>query len=374
MKKRTVDDILKEVASFFETQDYDYYMPEAIQSLHKVAEIEPDNPEIYYWLGKCSANGMGEIDEGLKWFRKAVELKPNFTNALLEIAALNRDHPSLASVETYQQIIKIDPGCLEAWSAMIGMLKYLKMPEDVEKAVEQLVAQNPEVAGAWMVAGDAFVAHYVFETSDDLRALSFFDRAIQLEPQNENHYYQRYFALFRLGRLEEALCDLEMQRKLGTQTVLNNYFVEVYKSLGRFEDALRECNSSHFEPYLKLAYRAQVYEAMGDYARALKEIKAALSRVPRYDPGWKARLHQQMAEIHNLLGDTDLALESIEKAKKLAEFPMVELEFSLWKARFLKESNPVEMEKLLTKLEKQFSAEIKSFPPYLKWVEELRGN
>jgi tetratricopeptide (TPR) repeat protein len=54
--------------------------------MEEVIASDPNNPELYYNLGVGSANN-GDTEKALGYYKKALELDPNFTNAKINIAA-----------------------------------------------------------------------------------------------------------------------------------------------------------------------------------------------------------------------------------------------------------------------------------------------
>jgi tetratricopeptide (TPR) repeat protein len=64
------------------------------QLMQEVIADDPNNPELYYNLGVGSANN-GDMEKALEYYKKALELNPNFTNAKINIAAtiLSQERP-----------------------------------------------------------------------------------------------------------------------------------------------------------------------------------------------------------------------------------------------------------------------------------------
>jgi len=55
--------------------------------MQEVIEGDPNNPELYYNLGVGSSQ-IGETDKALGYYKKAIELRPDYANAQINIAAL----------------------------------------------------------------------------------------------------------------------------------------------------------------------------------------------------------------------------------------------------------------------------------------------
>jgi tetratricopeptide (TPR) repeat protein len=54
--------------------------------MEEIIAQDPNNPELYYNLGVGSANN-GDIEKAMSYYKKALELDPDFTNAKINIAA-----------------------------------------------------------------------------------------------------------------------------------------------------------------------------------------------------------------------------------------------------------------------------------------------
>lgn len=55
--------------------------------MQQVVDSDPDNPELYYNLGVSSAS-IGETEKAQEYYKKALELDPNYQNAKVNIAVL----------------------------------------------------------------------------------------------------------------------------------------------------------------------------------------------------------------------------------------------------------------------------------------------
>ena len=60
---------------------------EAIIKFRQVLSINPQDPEIYYYLG-MALEGDGQLEEAKKMYRKALERNPNFDEAKIGLARL----------------------------------------------------------------------------------------------------------------------------------------------------------------------------------------------------------------------------------------------------------------------------------------------
>jgi len=55
--------------------------------MEKIVANDPENPDLFYNLG-VSANKLGDNENAMKYYKKTLELKPDYTNAQINIASL----------------------------------------------------------------------------------------------------------------------------------------------------------------------------------------------------------------------------------------------------------------------------------------------
>ena len=85
------------------------FRPEAYQRLYTVMERQPENDRIYFNLGMLSMDD-GEALQAEAWFKKAVELRPDFRSALFNLALLlNEQKRPKESLPFLHQLMEFYP-------------------------------------------------------------------------------------------------------------------------------------------------------------------------------------------------------------------------------------------------------------------------
>lgn len=369
--------IIKEVELYFNYQDADYYMESALAQLAKAAEMQPDNAEIYYWMGYCYGWGLGQQKEAIPFLEKAIALRPDYMEAHSELACLLQDDDPERSHEIFEEIVQKNPTYIGAWQAIISRLKYLKQLNKALEKAEEMLRHNPDNPQAYILAGGAHIASYIFEQSNDAAALPYYDKAVELAPNNAEYYYQRYFVLARLGKHEQALRDLLMQRKLKAKIIIVYYFIDTYTALKQYDKALEECkNWLKWAPTDEYAYRkcSEVYKAMGEYDLALNSLETALKYARKTEKGIKAFFASEKAKIYVLQGNYSQALEWIEKAIKGASYEISRLNFMLEKARIIALTDKEATLKLVEKIEQKYQQELEQYMFYKQKIAEIKNS
>jgi len=144
-------------------------------------------------------------------------------------------------------------------------------------------------------------------------AVSFFEKAIELQPDYGDSYSNIAHSLGELGRLEEALghCNKAIELKPELAGAYNNRGF-ILRKLGRSRDAVLSYDRAiELAPGFVDAYsnRGNSLVDLGDLEEALRNYEKAIELKPDFPIFYLA-----IGEIQRDLGLTDLALNSFEKA------------------------------------------------------------
>jgi len=109
----------------------------------KALELDPKNPAYYFALGQISLN-QKKSDEGLKFIKKAIEMKPNWANAHYQLGIMyanNRDMKN-ATKELETALSNIDQKTSQAeYDAVKKTLDQIKNPQGEQQAPQGAPAQ-----------------------------------------------------------------------------------------------------------------------------------------------------------------------------------------------------------------------------------------
>ncbi|CAH1799956.1 unnamed protein product [Owenia fusiformis] len=121
--------------------------PEAFKRLHEVMPDDPDNEKIYFNLGMLAMDDS-DFPAAEKWFKKAIQLVPNFRSALFNIALL--------------------------------LTNDLNQPLDAMPYLEQLLQHYPEHTKGLILMGDININH----KKDIAAAEKNFARVVEINPKD----------------------------------------------------------------------------------------------------------------------------------------------------------------------------------------------
>ncbi len=145
---------------------------------------------------------QGEYEKAANIYRRVLELDPHRQDSRRELAmVLVEMGKSSESVDTLLDVLKVDPRDHQALIVLGN--HYARAGRDIE-AAERFLARAAEIA-----PGDAIVQNSLgaifFEQKQPAKALSHFDRALELDPTFANALYGKSILLTHEGRFVEAL-------------------------------------------------------------------------------------------------------------------------------------------------------------------------
>jgi serine/threonine-protein kinase len=291
------------------------WVPEAGSACEQAVSLDAELASAYVCLGTVQ-DGLGQYQGAADDFLKAVELD-----------ATNDD----------------------AYRGLGKAYEALGQPEEAERAFEQAIALHPSYWSGYHHLGWFYYRHARYEEAE--RA---YKRAIDLAPDNARAYVSLLGIYFSMGRYEEAITAAQKAIRIRPSFAAYSNLGNVYMSLRRFEEAVEALEKAvEFDDAIYLVYgnlakayyrtpgkqdlarptferaiamaeeqlkinprNADVHILLGDYYAmtgnkedALDHLQAALDSRPQ-DPEYL----YWAGIIHNQLGETELALDWLERA------------------------------------------------------------
>lgn len=219
-------------------QERDYRA--AAETLEKLAESKPDDPDMLYSLslaymklmlggvnrlgkvapGSCEfflllaqdAEARNDDEAAIKNYREALRLKPEAVGAHYALgSAYARNGRYDDAAREFRQELAIDPNdTLALWK--LGELLLRTDPREARQVLEKAVGLDPNFPQAVLAYGRALA-----RLEETEKAIEQFQRVVRLAPEEDSVHYQLAAAYRRLGRGEEAKAQLarfeELARK-----------------------------------------------------------------------------------------------------------------------------------------------------------------
>lgn len=303
-----------------------------------------------YWRKYENTNDAEWVGLAQKSCERALGLDANLAAARVCLGTLlNGTGRHLEALEEWRRAVELEPTNDAAHRGLGFTYQQLRKPEEAEQTYKRAIALRPHYWG-----GHNWLAKFYFTQGRYEEAAAEFRRAVELAPDSFQGYSNVGAAYYALGRSAEAIAMFEKSISIRPTYFGYSNLATVYFQLRRFDEASRtyeqalQLDSSdyvlwgnlgdayHFVPGKQIqasaAYRkavelaearlrvnerqipvladlANYYALLGEVSLARGYLRRALQLAPNdADARFKAAL------VHNTLGETDLALEWLEKA------------------------------------------------------------
>ncbi|MGK7874265.1 MAG: tetratricopeptide repeat protein [Xenococcaceae cyanobacterium] len=212
---------------------------EAVAAFDRAIELKPDF--FIAWFAKGFALGFNQqYQEALTACNRATKLKPDYYDAWrCKAGALQELQRFDAALIALNKALKINPNNSADWATQgelrLALKQYRGALESFDKAIEMRKKQGlPQ--SAWILNNRGFV---LLVMQQYLEALSFFERAITIDPNYPPVWNNKGWALSGLNRDEESLEAYEKAVELNPKFVnaWNNRGMTLYE-MGRYQEAL----------------------------------------------------------------------------------------------------------------------------------------
>jgi tetratricopeptide (TPR) repeat protein len=188
----------------------------AISGFRRAAELEPDNPERWFKLGRYLAR-LEDWDGAIEAYEKVVALDPKHAKALNNMGNVyyRRGNHELAA-ESYGKALDVDPDYQLAAFHHGWMLKQLNRVEEAEQSFNRCLSLEPKDDRE--IATHLNCKYYFgtlrFRAGDYETTASIMEEIIYYRRTHVEARYYLAMSYLRLGREEEGREQLEIHKKL----------------------------------------------------------------------------------------------------------------------------------------------------------------
>jgi cellulose synthase operon protein C len=225
--------------------------PEAADLFREVLVKEPSNAEAYLGLAIISADGFD--GKAVEYAAKAITLDPKLAEAheLMANLALENDDSDLAVAEA-DKAIAVKSDALNAMAVHAAVELIAGRSPDAWLA--KITAINPTYGEAYAQVAHQLEMHYRYED-----ALTYYRKAIELDPRLWAAHSALGIDLMRMGQEEEPLKELELSYNNGYRnaaTVNSLRLLDSYKNFLVFRDdttilKVKKTEANLLQPYMQ---------------------------------------------------------------------------------------------------------------------------
>jgi tetratricopeptide (TPR) repeat protein len=300
----------------------------AITSFDKAIKFRPDYAEAWMHRGITLAN-LRRFRDGLDSLNKAIEFKPDYSKAWMHhgitLGKSGGKEEKQKAIASFDKALEIQPDYAEAWmhrgitlttlgcheEALTSFDRALEIQPDYKDAEkkrrrpldalvksgcydavfaswDKIIIIKPDNAEARLKCGYA-----LYKLGRLKEAIESYDEALDIDLNNTEAWYSKGFALYKLGRLEEAVKSYEEALRFDP-----NYAEAWYnrgnalKSLGKLGDAFESYDQAvKIESNYKDAWynRSKVLLKLSRYSEALNSYECTLSLAPEDYYAWNGK-------------------------------------------------------------------------------------
>jgi serine/threonine protein kinase/tetratricopeptide (TPR) repeat protein len=218
--------------------------PEDGRVLVSVLERSPDQAGLMAGAERSANRLAAELAEALgtvRWVRQATLLTTPSFEAYEEYLRYLRAHregrPTAEREAALHRALDLDPEFAMAWRALAVRYHERSRPDSARVAIARALELRHKVTDLERLHIEAVGARL---GSDDESEIELYGRILSMDPRDDVAHNNRYLALSRQGRYEEALSHLDALDALfpedqGTRSATRRFHTLL--SLGRFEEA-----------------------------------------------------------------------------------------------------------------------------------------
>jgi protein O-GlcNAc transferase len=278
---------------------------EAVKSYEKAIILKPDYAKAYYNLGGI-LHEIGNLDESVNSFNKALNIEPNHAEAHNNLGNVLRDLGEFdEAVNSFENAINIKPDYIEAQYSL-ALIFHQTGNIDSIKHLEKVITLKPNFAEAYNILGVELKA--VGQLNEAVKS---YKKAIEINQNYAEAYNNLGNVLMDLDLLNDAVQAYKSALAINPDIAdFHNNLGNTFRKLKQLDEAAK-CyqNALSINPLFTEAYnnRGISYYELGKLDDALISYKKAIEIDPSY------------AEAHNNLGTVFKDLRQFEDAIKFYE-------------------------------------------------------
>ncbi len=170
----------------FDSKDYD----RSLEYLSKVTAKDENNRTALFMKGYIYKE-KGDTASAVQFFRRVCDKYPDYALAFEELGVLYASRNENMALEYLNTAAKLDPTNTNTLYALAMFYQNREDYDNAEAYYHQLLDLNEHSADAWHNLGWIELTHY----HDYDRAIEYFDKALEADPQMENAIANRQLAL-----------------------------------------------------------------------------------------------------------------------------------------------------------------------------------
>lgn len=284
----------------------------ALISFDRALKMQSDHYKAWFGRGMALGN-LERHQEALASFDEALAVQPNASfgwhNRAIALGKLGRHVEALNS---FDRALEFNPCAASIWHNRGLTLVDMRCYDKAIASFDRSLNLHPQAPWVWYNRGTALLEIKLY-----YQALNSFDRALEFDPDDAKVWYNRGLAASSMGLYKQAIASFN--RAIALKPDSEKAAIELRVTLGKLVGAtpinpkFAATVEYQREDYLIWYNRGAELGKKGCYSEAIACYNVALEIQPSL-----ANALYNKACCYALLGFGDLAVDSLEKAVKLA--------------------------------------------------------
>src|SRR5574344_585383 len=182
---KNLEALLKMGEISFYSKDYD----RAMETLNRVTKIDKNNRTAFFMKGVIYKE-TGDTTNAVYYFRKVIDLYPDYDPAYEELGMLYAQHKNILGVEYLNTAIRLEPKNINALYGLAMLYQDVEEPEKANELYVRILEIDPKNKYAWHNRG--YMEMVLYE--DYNAAIEFFTKAIDCDNQYVEAHTNRGYA------------------------------------------------------------------------------------------------------------------------------------------------------------------------------------
>jgi tetratricopeptide (TPR) repeat protein len=197
---KNADIYLKKAKLYLVMKDYE----NCAVSVEKTLEIDPDKADAFFLKGMALMEN-DKMDLAILSFQRAVTIDQAHFDALMQLGYIWESRDQKMSIEYFKSAVKANPRSTEALYNLGLLYQENDQPEKAIQTYEELIKVNPGNILAYYNIGYVNLVYL----SDYAEGVTFFTKAIELDPEYTDAWYNRGFCYELLKEKEKSKNDYQ---------------------------------------------------------------------------------------------------------------------------------------------------------------------
>ena len=284
---KEIDKHPKRAELYYQRADYYYYhqdVEKGVADMQTAIRLQPDSSKYYVKLSDLYF-AQRETDLAEEMLQTAIRKQPDNNEARLKLAELYYHLRMMDQCgKTLDEAVALQPYNPKAYLIQAFMMKDQRDTANYLRLLQLVIDQDPKEIKAFLELG------YFYQQHNNPLAISYYQNALNVDPNNVEIRYNLGKMYQDMGQLEEAEQEYKTVIEIDPENIpaLNNLgYLYLDEEIARYEEAA-DLFTQAIEANPNFVYsvcnRGVAYEYLGEYDKARRDYQTALKLERNFEP------------------------------------------------------------------------------------------